>query len=79
MNTAKTIYAAGIFDREGPDDLLKIIGNKDEYAFLENQGLYTFPNDPTMQLHQACLDLEKQGLIYRHQEGAEFVHWMVKE
>jgi hypothetical protein len=62
--------------QQAESELLAFIRGEGKYSAFGG-GIWTHPNadDNNRQLHDACLKLEKQGLIRRIQDEPDYVIW----
>jgi len=62
--------------REELESLLRFIQGKGRFKFY-GTGISTYPgrDGEHEKLHQACVELEELGLIYRHRDDDEYVLW----
>lgn len=54
------------------DELMGLIAGRGRWAWT-GRGLHTYPGTA---LHEACVDLERRGNIYRHVDEPDHVCWM---
>lgn len=59
-------------------ELFEFIAGRGKYSFTRGGAMFTYPgrDENRQRLHEGCLELERRGLIRRHEDEPGYVSWV---